>query len=355
MAESFGETGGRTAHLHTLESNVLRVRLMDYAGALVSVEAPDRDGRRDHVVLGFDNVAEYVAAGGSFGALLGRNANRIAGGRLPIDGAVYQLSQNENSNTLHGGVHGFNKRFWTIDAAGPTHLALMLDSPDGDQGFPGDLHVEATWLLKGNELSLTFEATTSKPTVLSLSAHPYFNLDGAGAPDCLGHEVQIPAEAFLETDDAQIPTGVIRPVAGTPFDFRQPRTIGERIRVPDPQLRYGKGYDHCFVLPIGRHGKPQRAARIHSTGTGRVLEILTTQPAVQFYTGNNLTGRVAGRGGLYRQSAGFAFEPQGYPDAPNHPNFPSAILRPGERYRHEIVYRFTTDKDRGGGASGPRE
>jgi aldose 1-epimerase len=338
----FGETGGRRTQLFTLESGALRARLADYAGALVSLEAPDREGRRDHVVLGFGDVGQYVAAGGSFGALLGRTANRIAGGRLVIDGVEHRLSQNENGNTLHGGARGFNKQFWAVVDAGPSHLALALDSPDGDQGFPGDVHVEAVWRLDGAALSLTLTATTTRPTPLSLSAHPYFNLDGPGSLHCLDHEIEIAADQILETDARQIPTGIMLPVADTPFDFRQPHTIGARIREPDPQLRHGKGYDHCFVLARGKAGALRRAARVRSRSSGRTLDILTTHPSIQFYSGNNLNGSAAGRGGLYRQSAGFAIEPQGFPDAPNHPNFPSTILRPGERYRQEIVYRLGT-------------
>jgi aldose 1-epimerase len=340
MTEPFGEALGRKASLYTLDSGRLRARVTDYAGALVSLEAPDRDGKRDHVVLGFDDVADYVAFGGSFGALLGRYANRIAGGRLTIDGTSYQLSQNENGNSLHGGAHGFNKQFWTVVDADASHVTLALDSADGDEGFPGAAHVEATWRLDGAELSLTLTATTTKPTALSLSAHPYFNLDGPAALDCLGHEVETIADRFVETDAAQIPTGTIRSVAGSPFDFRTPQAIGARIRQPDPQLRYGKGYDHYFVLPDGEPGALRRAVTIRSRQSGRTLDILTTQPGFQLYTGNNLNGLAAGRGGFYRQSAGVAMEPQGFPDAPNHPHFPSVIVRPGETYRQVIVYRF---------------
>ncbi|HWD59112.1 MAG TPA: aldose epimerase family protein [Stellaceae bacterium] len=339
MAEPFGEALGAKASLYTLEAGGLRARITDYAGALVSLEAPDRSGRRDHIVLGFDDVADYIAAGGSFGALLGRNANRIAGGRLAIDGTTYRLSQNENGNTLHGGARGFNKRYWTVAEAGKSQIRLTLDSPDGDQGFPGDVHAEALWRLDEKALSLSLTATTTRPTALSLSAHPYFNLDGPSSAHCLDHEIAIDAGQFLETDAQQIPTGVLLPVADTPFDFRTARPIRQRIREPHAQLRYGKGYDHYFVL-AERTDALRQAIFVRAQSTGRTLEILTTQPGVQFYTGNNLNGSVAGRGGLYRQSAGFAIEPQGFPDAPNHPGFPSVILRPGQAYRQEIVYRL---------------
>lgn len=339
----FGRARDGTARLYTIESDRLKACVTDYAGILVSLEAPDQDGRRDHVVLGFDDVAGYVDNRGSFGALLGRTANRIAGGCFVIDSTTYNLSKNEGENTLHGGVEGFGKRFWSVKDASPQQVTLALTSADGDQGFPGDVSVEAIWRVDGRDLSLNFTAETTKPTPLSLSAHPYFNLDGPAARDCLDHDAEIFADAYLPTDRQQIPTGEIRPVAGSPFDFRRRQRIGARIREPDEQLRYGRGYDHYFVLPEPDPTTPRLAARVRSTASGRVLEILTTQHGLQFYTGNNLDGSAPGRGGgLYRQSAGFAFEPQGFPDAPNQPNFPTTILRPGQVYRQQIVYRLTT-------------
>jgi aldose 1-epimerase len=332
------------ARLFTLESDRLRARVTDYAGALVSLEMPDRDGAWHHVVLGFDDVAGYVDNRGSFGALLGRNANRIADGRMVIDGVTYELSKNENGSTLHGGAEGFGKRFWEVKDCDGRRLRLALVSPDGDQGFPGEVTVEAVWRLDGAELSLDFTAGTTKPTPLSLSAHPYFNLDGPQARHCLDHEVEIFAQSYLPTDQRQIPTGDIAAVAGTPFDFRKPRRIAEHIGEPDTQLRYGRGYDHYFVLPTGDAGALRVAARVRSRRSFRGLEILTTQPGTQFYSGNNLDGSAPGRGGLYRQSAGFAFEPQGFPNAPNQPNFPSTILRPGETYHRRIVYRLTAER-----------
>ncbi len=340
----FGQAQARAARLFTLESELLLARVTDYAGILVSLEAPGRGPWREHVVLGFDNVSGYLDNRGSFGALLGRNANRIANGRMVIDGQAYELSKNDNGSTLHGGVEGFSKRFWSVAEFDARHLTLTLVSPDGDQGFPGEVSAEATWSVEGLELSLSFVAQTTRPTALSLSAHPYFNLDGPLARDCLDHEVEIFADAYLPTDQKQIPTGEIRGVAGTPFDFSSPRLIAERIREPDIQLRYGRGYDHYFVLPKGDPEALRLAARVRSPTSGRVLEILTTQPGLQFYAGNNLDGSAPGRGGLYRQSAGFAFEPQGFPDAPNQPDFPSTILRPGELYRHQIVYRLAIEK-----------
>ena len=340
----FGQAPARAARLFTLESDLLTARITDYAGILVSLEAPGRGAGREHVVLGFDNVSSYLDNRGSFGALLGRNANRIANGRMVIDGQAYELSKNDNGSTLHGGVEGFSKQFWSVAEFDPRHLTLTLVSPDGDQGFPGEVSAEAIWSVDGPDLTLSFVARTTRPSPLSLSAHPYFNLDGPLARDCLDHSVEIFADAYLPTDQKQIPTGEIRGLAGTPFDFRSPRLIAERIREPDIQLRYGRGYDHYFVLPKGDPQGLRLAARVRSRRSGRVLEILTTQPGLQFYTGNNLDGSAPGRGGLYRQSAGFAFEPQGFPNAPNQPNFPSTMLRPGEIYRQKIVYRLAIDQ-----------
>ncbi len=344
-AEPFGETpDGQAATLYTLENAHLRVRVTNYGGRMVSIEAPDRSAHRADVILGFDDVAAYVRAGGAFGALLGRYANRIADGRFTIDGRSYQLATNDRDATLHGGPAGFDKVFWkVISAATGSIPSLVLShlSPDGDQGFPGELSVEATYRLDGDSLWLLFAARTTKPTVVSLSAHPYFNLAGAQNGDVLDHVVTIASEAFLSTNEKQIPTGEIRSVAGTCFDFREATPLGARIRQADPQLIYGTGYDQCFVLGTGQATVPRFAARALDPKSGRTVEVHTTQPGMQLYTGNKLNGSVAGRGGIvYRQSAGFAFEPEGFPDAPHHAGFPSAILRPGESYHAVIRYRF---------------
>jgi aldose 1-epimerase len=343
---SFGQTSsGTRASLYRLRNRHMRAAVTDYGGRLVSLETPDRDGRWGHVVLGFDSAQEYErCAEASFGGLLGRTANRIGGGRFTLEGATYELSRNEGANTLHGGNAGFDKIFWQVAEAGEDCLALHLTSPDGDQGYPGELSLTATYRLVDEVLWLDFTAVTTRPTPVSLSAHPYFNLDmtGTGERDVLDHQIEIAAELFLPTDAQQIPTGEIRHVHGTPFDFRNPTAAGERIRQPDPQLLIGRGYDHYFVLPDNAAGTRQLAARVFAAKTGRVLEIITTQPGLQFYTGNNLNGSIAGRGGIYRQSAGLAFEPQGFPDAVNHPAFPATILGPNETYRQTIGYRFVT-------------
>ena len=295
---------------------------------------------------GSNSAGAYAAADLPFGALLGRNANRIGGGCFSLDGKTYHLSKNEKGSTLHGGAVGFDKVIWDVVDIGTMRLVLRHVSPDGDQGFPGEVTVNAVYRLDGDTLWLEFEARTTKPTPLSLSAHPYFNLAGAGTGDIYGHEIEIEADHFLPTDKRQIPLGEIRRVAGTVFDFRSAVTAGARIRIAHPQLLLARGYDHYFVLrgPTAEQkpGQPRLAARARDPRSFRVLEILTTQPGTQFYTANKLDGSLAGHGGAYRQSDAFAFEPQGFPDAPNHPEFPSVILRPGETYREAIGYRFTT-------------
>jgi aldose 1-epimerase len=336
--EPFGQTpDGRGATIYTLENARLRVRIADFGGRIVSIEAPDRNGRRGEVLLGFDSVAAFVEAGGAFGALLGRYANRIAGGAVTIDERSHTLSRNERNNTLHGGAVGFDKVLWTVTAADETRLHLRYVSPDGDQGFPGELTVDARYRLEEDTLSLAFEAKTNAPTVINLSAHPYFNLAGTG--DVLSHELMLAADAFLPTNAEQIPTGELRPVAGTPFDFRVAAALGARIGAADEQLLIGHGYDQCFVL------RPQAspAARVTEPKSGRVLEMYTDQPGIQLYTSNWLNGRSVGHGGVaYQRFAGLCLEPQDFPDAPHHPNFPQTVLRPGQVYRRMIRYRFTT-------------
>lgn len=350
QGESFGQTAdGQNARLYTLRNAHLQVRITDFGGRVVSIEAPDRSGRRDDVLLGFDDAASYATAGGAFGALLGRNANRIAGGSFTIGDQTYRLATNEGTSTLHGGPLGFDKLYWKVAAVRvepQPALVLTHVSPDGDQGFPGELSVQATYRLDRDSLWLEFEAHTSHSTLVSLSAHPYFNLAGPHSGNVLDHIVTIDSAAFLPTDDKQIPTGEIRSVAGTPFDFREPWRLGARIRQTDRQLLVGHGYDHYFVLGTGQASStPRFAARAMDPSSGRILEIHTTQPGLQLYTGNQLNGSVAGRGGIYRQSAGLAFEPQGFPDAPHHASFPSSFLRAGERYFAAIRYRFMSAND----------
>ena len=344
--EPFGSLqDGRAASVHTLDNGRLRVRITDYGARMVSIEMPDRGGGRSHVLLGLQDAAAYASAGGSFGAILGRCANRIGGGKFELDGRTYHLATNDRGNTLHGGPAGFGEVVWRVeDAQGGDAPRLVLShmSLDGDEGFPGALTAHASYSLDGDTLRLVLEASTDQPTVVNLSAHPYFNFAGVAHHDILSHEVTIHAAAFLPTDAKQIPTGEVRPVAGTPFDFRQPLALGARIREADPQLLLGLGYDVCFALHGGEADQPRLAASARDPASGRGIEILTTQPGLQLYSGNMLNGSVVGRDGVaFRQSAGFAFEAQGFPDAPNHPEFPSAVLRPGMAYRQVIAYRFT--------------
>ncbi len=329
---------GEPVGLIRLVNEHLKVGLTNYGARMLSIEAPDRSGRLDHVLLGFDR-ADMILKAGSFGAVLGRTANRIAGGRFSLDGKTYQLPLNDGANTLHGGKKAFSKCFWTLAGRDAGSIAFTLESPEGDQGFPGAVSARATYMLEGNVLRLLLEATTSAPTPVNLSAHPYFNLAGADALDINDHVLEVFASHVLPTDDGQIPTGEIRPVSGTPFDFRTPTTLGARIRDTDAQMMIARGYDHCFVLD-GAEGTLRPAARLTHSGTGRVLEVETDRAGLQVYTSNSLNGSLIGHGGAYRQTAGLALEAQAYPDAPNHPHFPSTILRPGERFTATIIHRF---------------
>lgn len=341
--EPFGHTGdGTAATLYTLANDHLRVGITNYGGRLVSIKAPDRHGQLADVLLGFDTIATYASAGGSFGALLGRCANRIAGGDFVLGGVHYDLSRNDQGNTLHGGSNGFGTRFWDVLEAGTDpcpHLRLQLISPDGDQGFPGEVTAQATYRLEKDRLWLHLQARTTQSTIINLSVHPYFNLAGPGRTDVLAHEIMVDADAFLPTDQAQIPLGELRPVDNTVFDFRTPTTFAARIRQHDEQLLIGGGYDHCFALRS--NGLLTPAARVHEPDCGRILEVYTDQPGLQVYTGNKLDGSITGHGGvIYRQSDGFALEPQAFPDAPHHEAFPSIVLHPGETYTKVACYRF---------------
>jgi aldose 1-epimerase len=322
-----------------LENEALRVHIAMYGARLASIEAPDRHGVRDHVLLGFDELNPYFTAS-SFGAVLGPYANRIAGGRFTLDGKVYRLPRNEGANTLHGGAQRLDKKFWVVESHSATKLKLRTISTGAKHQFPGTVFVHAHYRLEGPALWLELTATTTEPTVLNLSTHPYFNLAGAQALDIADHSLQVFADAYLPTDKAQIPTGEIKPVEGSVFDFREPVVLRERLRADDPQLLQVGGYDHSFVLREPS-AEPQLAARIHHPGSGRTLEVHTTQPALQVYTSNKLDGKLPGRGGAYRQSAGLALEPQCFPNAPNQPNFPSTALYPGTTWRALNGFVFT--------------
>ena len=336
---------------------VERVRLMGgegfelaiitYGAAVQALYVPDRSGRLADIVLGHDTIAPYVTDRRYFGAAIGRYANRIAGGAFPLDGATYRVPVNDGPNSLHGGLHGFDRKLWTIDAVSDDpvpSVTLSHVSADGEEGYPGTLHVRLTYALVGaRELSMSFEATTDKPTIVNLTHHGYFNLGGVEAGgDVLDHVLTIPADSYLPVDASAIPLGAPAPVAGTPFDFRSPQPIGARIRQTHEQLRLGRGYDHNFCLDRGRTDGPRLAARVEHPASGRVMELLTDQPGLQFYSGNFLDGTALGKyDRLHRQSDAFCLEPQVWPDAPNRPDFPSARLDPGQTYRHLSVYRFS--------------
>ena len=350
VATPFGELpDGRHVELYRLRNrHGMQASIMTYGGIITSLTARDRQGRYDDVVLGHDSLAGYLPNPPYFGALVGRYGNRIAKGRFTLDGRSYQLTLNDGPNSLHGGRHGFDQALWHVEEAraipGGATLRLSYLSRDGEEGYPGTLRVSATYTLSEDDtLRLEFEAHTDRATVLNLTAHSYFNLRGAELRgNVLDHVVTIPAARFLPVDGTLIPTGERRAVAGSPFDFRTGRAIGAQIGDVDDQLRYAKGYDHTFVLDTPSGGL-QRAASVYEPQSGRVLEVLSTQPGLQFYSGNQLDGSQAGKGGWrYARNDGFCLEPQHFPDSPNQADFPSTVLRPGEEYRQTILYRFTS-------------
>ncbi|WFU34701.1 galactose mutarotase [Bradyrhizobium brasilense] len=321
--------------------------ILSFGATLQALIAPDRDGHCDDIVLGHDELDGYLAQRKFFGATIGRYANRIAGARFVLDGETVQLDANNGPNALHGGVQGFDRKLWRIvelsDDPGPT-LVLERESPHGEEGYPGNLVVRVTYCVRSPmELSVTYEATTDRPTCLNLTNHSFFNLEGArSGMQILDHRLTIVSDHFLAVDATAIPLpGPPRPVDGTPFDFRKLIAIGARIRMHDEQLRLGRGYDHNFCLASG--AGLRLAARLEAPHSGRVMELFTDQPGLQFYSGNFLDGSTAGKGDrLYRQSDALCLEPHAWPDTPNRPDFPSARLDPGQLYRRSIVYRFST-------------
>ena len=355
--EPFGTTpDGTSVERWTLSNGELTVRVLTYGGVIQTLEAPDAGGDVENVVLGFADLAGYVSDDDPyFGSLIGRYGNRIAGGSFDLDGATYQLPLNDGPNTLHGGPTGFDDRVWTAtnvtddDAAA---LQLELVSPDGDQGFPGTLTTTVTYTVDADSrLSVHYEATTDAPTVVNLTQHTYWNLAGEWSGTIYDHELQIDASGYTPVDATLIPTGQVAPVQGTPFDFREPTAIGERIREDDQQLLYGQGYDHNWALDReddgAREGSDsedglEQAAVLHDPGSGRTLTIATTEPGLQFYSGNFLDGTLVGTGGaIYRQGDGLALETQHFPDSPNQPGFPSTVLRPGEVYDSTTVFELS--------------
>lgn len=311
-----------------------------YGGVIVSLKVPDRTGAMGDVVLGFDKLGDYMKPGPYFGAIIGRCANRIAHGKFMLDGTEYTLAKNNGENSLHGGLRGFDKQLWIAKEAPNRALELDYVSKDGEEGYPGNLAVTVIYTLTdNNELQIDYSATTDKTTIINLTNHSYFNLSGEGQGDILAHKVTIYADRYTPVDETLIPTGKLVSVAGTPFDFRQPHAIGERINSPDEQLKFGKGYDHNFVLNSGGAAL-DLVARVSDPGSGRVMDVLTTEPGLQFYTANLLNA--TGKGGKkYGPHAAFCMETQHFPDSPNKPDFPSVVLKPGVQFQSTTVYRFS--------------
>ncbi len=341
----FGLTpDGEAVDIYTLRNrNGVEARIMTYGGIIVSLKVPDKNGQMGDVVLGYDHLDSYVTNSPYFGALIGRYGNRIAKARFTLDGTMYTLATNSYPNALHGGVKGFDKRVWsagTREGLDGPELILSYLSKDGEEGYPGNLKVTATYtLLRDNELRLKYRAETDKDTVLNLTQHSYFNLAGKG--DILNHKVTILADRFTPVDAELIPTGELRPVDNTPFDFRTPTAIGGRIGQQDEQLKFGGGYDHNWVINK-EAGKLELMAKVTEPETGRVLDVFSTEPGLQFYSGNFLAGTITGKGGwAYQRHAAFCMEPQHYPDSPNKPQFPTVELKPGQVFQNTIVYRFS--------------
>lgn len=346
----FGSVNGQAVQLYTLQNkHGMVAKITNYGGIVVSLTAPDRSGQFADVVLGFDSLQEYVERNPFFGCITGRYANRIAGGRFSLDGQTYSLATNGGANHIHGGKQGFDKRIWTASPRGKA-LRLTYLSPDGEEHYPGSLTTEVTYTLTNdNALRIDYQATTDKPTIVNLTNHSYFNLAGlhneqvdVDAITILNHELTLYADRYTPIDASAIPLGNLAPVAGTPFDFRRPTAIGKRINSNHEQLQRGKGYDHNFVLKTKRDNRLIKAARVYDSMSGRVMEVETTEPGIQLYTGNYLNGIRGKRGESYPRRSALCLETQTFPDSPNQPGFPSPVLRPGEKYRQTTVYRFST-------------
>jgi aldose 1-epimerase len=345
--QSFGKTAdGQEIEIYTLTNdNGVEARITTYGGIVVSLKTPDRAGKMDDIVLGFETLDGYLKGHPYFGAIIGRYGNRIGKGRFSLNGVEYKLAVNNGENTLHGGLKGFDKVVWKARPlnlrTGPA-LELTYVSPDGEEGYPGTLSAKVIYTLTSrNELRMDYSATTDKDTVVNLTNHSYFNLAGQGNGDILGHRIMLNAARFIPVDSGLIPTGELKSVKGTPFDFTLPTAIGARIDQADEQLKLGRGYDHTFVLN-GRMGTLRQAAKVVEPASGRILEVWTTEPGVQLYTGNFLDGTVTGKGGkVYKLRFGFCLETQHFPDSPNKPSFPSTVLKRGGRYQTTTVYKFS--------------
>ena len=348
----FGKTkdGVAVSRYVLTNSEGMEAVVVTYGASLVSLKIPDRNGNSTDIVLGYDTVAGYEQDKSFFGATIGRYGNRIAGGQFALDGTVFHLPKNDGPNSLHGGSPGFNKRLWTGEIrsqAGAQILEMSYTSSDGEEGYPGTLKVKVTFTLPAdkNELRIDYSATTDKDTVVNLTNHSYFNLTGDTSHDILAHELLLHAREFTPVDSTLIPSGELRAVSGTPFDFRKSAPIGARINQDDEQLKFGKGYDHNWVLEKTKVPGLHPAAEVFEPTSGRVLSVLTTEPGIQFYSGNFLDGTVQGKGGhSYAHRAGFCLETQHFPDSPNHKNFPSTVLKAGQTYRSSTIFRFSARK-----------
>ncbi len=343
--QSFGKTPDGTAvDLYVLKSSEVEAHIITYGGIVQALKVPGKNGKVADVALGFDSIDGYTGGpkpnSAFFGALIGRYGNRIAGGKFALDGKTYQVPQNDGTNALHGGLKGFDKAVWKAKEI-PHGVELTHVSPDGDQGFPGTLTTVVRYTLIGKDLKIEYSATSDKKTVLNLTNHTYFNLAGQGNGDILQDQVKINASHYTPVDDKLIPTGELAPVEGTPFDFLKLTTVGARIDADNDQLKKGHGYDHNWVLDSSG-GKLAEAAEVYEPSSGRVLQVLTDQPGVQFYTGNFLDGTITGKDGkVYGHRSGLCLETQHFPDSPNHPKFPSTELKPGQKYHTVTIFRFS--------------
>ncbi|NUP16759.1 MAG: galactose mutarotase [Streptomyces sp.] len=337
---------GTKVYSWALANGGTRMKVLSYGGIVQSLEVPDRRGRYANISLGFDNIEDYVAKSPYFGALIGRYGNRIGKGKFTLDGKAYQLSVNDGENSLHGGAKGFDKRVWDIEPftkGSDVGLHLHYTSVDGEMGYPGTLKVKVTYTLtKHGDWRIDYAATTDKATVVNLTSHVYWNLAGEGSGTIENHELKIAGSRYTPVDSGLIPTGELAPVAGTPFDFRRTKAIGEDLREAHQQLLYGKGIDHNWVLDKGISPRPEWCATLKDPSSGRTLRMATTEPGLQFYSGNFLDGTLVGTGGnVYRQGDALCLETQHFPDSPNKPLFPSTVLRPGQTYRSTTVHSFT--------------
>lgn len=346
MKELFGKLAdGTKVHRWSLENGGTRLKVLSYGGIVQSLELPDRRGRYANVSLGFDTVEDYVASSPYFGALIGRYGNRIDKGKFTLDGKSHQLSVNDGENSLHGGTKGFDKRVWDVESftSGPdVGLVLRYTSADGEMGYPGTLRTKVTYTLtRQGDWRIDYEATTDRATVVNLTNHVYWNLTGEGSGSVQDHELRLAASRYTPVDKGLIPTGELAKVAGTPFDFRRTKTVGEDIRREHQQLLHGQGFDHNWVLDKGITARPEHVATLHDPSSGRTLKVATTEPGLQFYSGNFLDGTLVGTGGrIYRQGDALCLETQHFPDSPNQPEFPSTVLRPGRTYRTTTVHSF---------------